>query len=166
MHVAKCVASKKFMHARSTSKPIQNGSAKTGAAWDEIVRLTFEACLNRSQGREHVAQQILQKTLPAAIVSWSGACGMPACDCRESLKAMFERVREQVTMASVQRRMILGDLRRRESQAAGVNAGPGKVFLSRRIPIGNISDMLDAVVGAEAESEMAPSVAPQLAIPI
>jgi hypothetical protein len=152
------------MLVRSSSTIPQNGNATSGAAWDEIVKLTFEACLNRSEGREHVAQQILQQALPAAIVSWSGSSGMAASSCRESLRAMFERVREQVTMASVQRRMILGDLKRRESQAAELAAGMGKVFLSRRIPIGNISDMLDAVAEADCAAALAP--VPQLAIPV
>jgi hypothetical protein len=138
------------MHARSTSRSIQKGNATTGAAWDEIVRLTFEACLNRREGREHIAQLILQKTLPAAIGTWSASCGLHADACRDTLKAMFERVREQVTMAAVQRRMILGDLAKR-TQRPAAPAAEGKIFLSRRIPIGDISDMLDAVAGAEAE---------------
>jgi hypothetical protein len=136
------------MHARSPSRSIQKVTAQTGAAWDEIVRLTFEACLNRREGREHIAQLILQQTLPAAIGAWSASCGLHADACRDTLKAMFERVREQVTMAAVQRRMILGDLAKRAPRPAGP---AGKIFLSRRIPIGDISDMLDAVAGAEAE---------------
>jgi hypothetical protein len=87
---------------------------------------------------------------------------MPASACRDSLKAMFERVREQVTMASVQRRMILGDLAKRASQATDPAAAIGKIFLSRRIPIDDISAMLDAVAGAEAECVAAcPTEAPQ-----
>jgi hypothetical protein len=146
------------MHARSTSRSIQKGNAQTGAAWDEIVRLTFEACLNRREGREHIAQLILQQTLPAAIGAWAASSGLHADACRETLKAMFDRVREQVTMAAVQRRMILGDLAKRTARPAGPAAAEGKIFLSRRIPIGDISDMLDAVAGAEAECVVAAPV--------
>lgn len=144
------------MHARSTQRSIKKGNAQSGAAWDEIVRLTFEACLNRREGREHIAQLILQQTLPSAIGAWSASCGLHADVCRETLKAMFERVREQVAMAAVQRRMILGDLAKRATRPASAE---GKIFLSRRIPIGDISDMLDAVAGAEAECLPVPAEA-------
>jgi hypothetical protein len=129
------------MNPRS-SKAIAIDSIENSAEWDEVVRLTFEACMHRSEGREVIARKILQGRLPAAIGSWSRTCGLPVSRSRESLKAMFGRMREQVAMASVQRRMILGDLGLRRPSA---RPSDGRIGLRQRIPIGNIADMLDAI---------------------
>lgn len=129
------------MNPRS-SKAITVDSVESSAEWDEVVRLTFEACMHRSEGREVIARKILQGRLPAAIGSWSRTCGMPASRSRENLKAMFTRMREQVAMASVQRRMILGDL---GAKRPVERPAEGRLGLRQRIPIGNIADMLDAI---------------------
>jgi hypothetical protein len=142
----------KNMYARYPFNSPRNDSAERGAAWDEIVRLTFEACLNRSEGREYAAKRILQEALPVAIGKWSSKSGLSAGTCKQNLKAMFERVREQVAMASVQRRLILGDLRRNaapSTSSQGSVAAAGNIFISRHIPIDDVSEMLDALAEAE-----------------
>jgi hypothetical protein len=162
------------MYARYPFNSAKNDSAERGAAWDEIVRLTFEACLNRSEGREYAAKRILQEALPVAIGKWSSKSGLSAGTCKQNLKAMFERVKEQVTMASVQRRMMLGDLRGAAPSVATQGSAPaaGNIFISRHIPIDDIADMLDALAEAEcqrgrrAEAQVIalPTPSPQLAI--
>lgn len=156
------------MYARYPFNSSKKESADKGAAWDEIVRLTFEACLNRSEGREYAAKRILQEALPVAIGNWSAKSGLSASTCKQNLKAMFERVREQVSMASIQRRLILGDLRRNpapSTSSQGSSPAAGKIFISRHIPIDDIADMLDAL--AEAECRRArPSEAQVVALPV
>jgi len=159
------------MYARYPFNSVKNDSAARGAAWDDIVRLTFEACLNRCEGREYAAKRILQEALPSAIAMWSRKSGLAANTCKENLKAMFERVREQVAMASVQRRMIMGDLRKgvaASTSSQGSAAAAGKIFISRHIPIDDVSDMLDALAEAEcARGRPAETLqAPQLAISV
>jgi hypothetical protein len=145
----------KNMPAVQSSSPISRYNVETGADWDAIVRLTVEACLHRSEGRERVAAKILQESLPAAIRAWSKACGSSAAACRDALKGMFFRVREQVTVASVQRRMILAEIAHRApvltvSSAAGRPASE-KVILRERIRFDDVTGMLDALADAEAD---------------
>jgi hypothetical protein len=160
------------MYARYPFNSVKNHSAERGAAWDDIVRLTFEACLNRSDGREYAAKRILQDALPSAIAMWSRKSGLSASTCKENLKAMFERVREQVAMAAIQRRMIIGDLRKGtagSTSSQGSAAAAGKIFISRHIPIDDVSDMLDALAEAECVRSRlleAPLPLPQLAISV
>jgi hypothetical protein len=140
------------MYARYPFNSPKNDSIERGAAWDEIVRLTFEACLNRSEGREYAAKRIIQDTLPVAIGKWSGKSGLSASTCKQNLKAMFERVREQVAMAAVQRRLNLDDLRRNAAPTTasqGSVPAAGNIFISRHIPIDDVSAMLDALAEAE-----------------
>jgi hypothetical protein len=139
--------------ARSTPS-LSRYNVETGADWDVIVRLTVEACMHRSEGRERLAAKILQETLPAAIRSWSQACGQPAVSCRDSLKAMFARVREQIMVASIQRRMLLAELAQRSPALTGpapVRTASDKVILRERIRFDDVSGMLDALAGAEAD---------------
>src|SRR5450432_2941776 len=98
------------MSSRSNTISVQIPDAEGGPRWDDVVRLTFEACLHHSEGRRLLADRILKEKLPAAIRSWSGACQSTSYSCKQSLRAMFSRVREQVAMASVQRRLILEDI--------------------------------------------------------
>jgi hypothetical protein len=159
------------MYARYPFNSVKNDSAERGAAWDDIVRLTFEACMNRSDGREYAAKRILQEALPSAIAMWSRKSGLSGSTCKENLKAMFERVREQVAMAAIQRRMILGDLRKGSAGSTpsqGSAAAAGKIFISRHIPIDDVSDMLDALAEAECvrSRPVEALAAPQLAISV
>jgi hypothetical protein len=129
--------------------PAREASAESGPGWDEVVRLTAAACVHRSEGRERMAMRILQENLPGAIRSWSSSCGVPSSVCKQSLRAMFARVREQVAIAAVQRRMKSDD-----------NQGPlprplvspaGRIFLRQRIRIDDVPAMLDALADAEAQ---------------
>jgi hypothetical protein len=144
------------MSAHPTTPTLSRYQVEAGAGWDHIVSLTVEACLHRSEGRERIAAKILQESLPTAIRSWSLACGASAASCKESLKAMFSRVREQVAIASVQRRMILAELSLRapapaERVAPARSAAPAPVCLRERIRFDDVSGMLDALAGAEAD---------------
>jgi hypothetical protein len=143
------------MCARPNSPTISRYTVETGAGWDHIVSLTVEACLHRSEGRERIAAKILQESLPAAIRTWSLACGASAAACKDSLKAMFSRVREQVAIASVQRRMILAELSVRvplpAERPALARPAAAPVGLRERIRFDDVSGMLDALAGAEAD---------------
>jgi hypothetical protein len=143
------------MPAARSSATLPRYNVESGADWDVIVRLTVEACMHRSEGRERLAAKILQETLPAAIRSWSKACGHSAASCRDSLKAMFSRVREQIMVAAIQRRMLLAELAQRAPALTGparpVRAASEKVILRERIRFDDVSGMLDALAGAEAD---------------
>ena len=143
------------MSAHPNTPTLSRYDVEAGSGWDHIVSLTVEACLHRSEGRERIAAKIVQERLPAAIRAWSLACGASAASCKESLKAMFSRVREQVAIASVQRRMILAELSVRApapvERAVPVRSGAAPVCLRERIRFDDISGMLDALAGAEAD---------------
>jgi hypothetical protein len=138
-----------------SSPTLTRYNVESGADWDVIVRLTVEACMHRSEGRERLAAKILEETLPAAIRSWSRACGHSAASCRESLKAMFSRVREQIMVAAIQRRMLLAEIAQRSPALSGPvrpsRAASEKVILRERIRFDDVSGMLDALAGAEAD---------------
>jgi len=148
------------MSSRSNTISVQIPDAEGGPRWDDVVRLTFEACLHHSEGRRLLADRILKEKLPAAIRSWSGACQSTSNSCKQSLRAMFSRVREQVAMASVQRRLILEDISSLASSHSfrfgptrmpeARSGGEGRITLRQRIPIDDVSAMLDAVADAGA----------------
>jgi hypothetical protein len=98
-----------------------------------------------------MAARILQESLPSAIRSWSSSCGFAAEDCKRSLRSMFTRVREQVAIAGVQRRMVTDAAP--AARTSATEASPaGRIFLRQRIPIDDVSAMLDALAEVEAES--------------
>jgi hypothetical protein len=148
------------MSSRLNTISVQNPDVEGGPRWDDVVRLTFEACLHHSEGRRIIADRILKENLPAAIRSWSGACQTTSNSCKQSLRSMFSRVREQVAMASVQRRLILEDISRIASTQTSRfgpdrlpesrSRGDGRISLRQRIPIDDVSAMLDAVADAGA----------------
>jgi hypothetical protein len=160
------------MSSRLNTITVQNPDVEGGSRWDNVVRLTFEACLHHSEGRQAIADRILRENLPEAIRTWSGACQSTSHSCKQTLRAMFSRVREQVAMASVQRRLILEEV----SSIASTppfrfgpdrlpeprSSGGGRISLRQRIPIDDVSAMLDAVADAGAAFA---SERPTLAIP-
>jgi hypothetical protein len=157
------------MSNRLSSLSLPNLDAEGGPLWDDVVRLTFEAHLHHQEGRSRIAERMLREELPAAIRSWSCSCQSTAIACKQSLRAMFTRVREQVAMASVQRRMILADISAEgsihpfraipSSQADSRAGSDGKICLRQRIPIDDVSAMLDAV--AESQSDWASDHTPR-----
>jgi hypothetical protein len=67
--------------------------------------------------------------------------------------------------------MILGDLRRNASTSTGSQgsaAAAGNIFLSRHIPIDDVSDRLDALAEAECvrSRPASPLMSPHLAISV
>jgi hypothetical protein len=148
------------MSSRLNTISVQNPEVEGGPRWDDVVRLTFEACLHNSEGRRLIAERILKEKLPEAIRSWSGASQSTSNSCKQSLRALFSRVREQVAMASVQRRLILEDISSIASSHAFAfgsarapetrSSGAGRISIRQRIPIDDVSAMLDAVADAGA----------------
>jgi len=132
----------------SSSSPADVESA---FEWNEVVRLTVEACRHRRDGRERIATRILQESLPAAIRAWGVACRLAADVRKDRLRAMITWVGDRVALEALQRRIRLG-----EAAAAGAAAvrtfATDPIGLKGRIPIDDISGMLDALADAEAES--------------
>jgi hypothetical protein len=126
--------------------------------WNEIVRWSFEACILRKEGREERVTELLQDRLPSLIRAWSSHCGLSAPACKEQLRSLFVRVQENVEIGFVQRRLIVEEICARFSgpapraDARPAPAPSGSVGLRRRVPFGNIPDMLDALADAEFEA--------------
>jgi hypothetical protein len=123
--------------------------------WNEIVRWTFEACILRKQGSERKVAELLQERLPVLIRAWSKRCGNTPDACKQQLRSLFSRAQESVEIGFIQRRLIVEEVCARlgqAPQAVAARLGSTSVQLRRRVPIGNVSDMLDAL--AEAEFEM------------
>jgi hypothetical protein len=131
-------------------------SADPHYLWNEIVRWTFEACILRKEGRERKVAELLQERLPALIRSWSSRCGLPPEACKQQLRSLFTRAQESVELGFIQRRLIVDEVCARlgrDPQAVATRLGAtSAVQLRRRVPIGDVSEMLDAL--AEAEFEM------------
>jgi hypothetical protein len=132
------------------------GSAKPQFLWNEIVRWTLEACILRKEGREAQVSELLQDRLPGLIRNWSGACGLPTETCKQNLRALFRRIQESVETGYIHRRLIVAEVcANLATQPAGpsIPAGErGPVRLRRRVPIDDVSGMLDAVAEAELET--------------
>ncbi len=133
-------------------------SADPRLLWNEIVRWTFEACILRKEGRERRVAELLQERLPALIRAWSQRCGLDAETCKQQLRGLFSRAQENVEFGFIQRRLIVEEICQRLASvsapaAAALKAeASGPVGLRRRVPIGDISQMLDALAEAEFET--------------
>lgn len=123
--------------------------------WNEIVRWTYETCILRKEGKEDRVSSLLQDRLPTLIRAWSSRSGLAPDACKEQLRALFNRVQEQVELGFIQRRLIVEEVCSRlgtKAFAAVRPPTPASVGLRRRVPLDDIPDMLDALAEAEFEA--------------
>ena len=132
------------------------GSVQPQFLWNEIVRWTLEACILRKEGREAQVAELLQDRLPGLIRTWSGSCGLPTETCKQNLRALFRRIQDSIETGYVHRRLIVAEVcANLATQPASPGAAAperGPVRLRRRVPIDDVSGMLDAVAEAELET--------------
>lgn len=121
---------------------LQAPTSRTAELWRAIEQAANEACILRSEGQEAAAIKVLQTTLPPLIGEWSRECGQETEACRQALREMFARVQQQVATAVICRRMVL---RAFVPPGRGRVAASEPVQLRRRVPIGDIGGMLDAL---------------------
>lgn len=136
----------------------KSGGAHQGATerlWTQIEELTSEACILRKEGRDEEATVILSEGLPALLKDWAAISGLEPALRREKLRVLISDVQQRVDTAFLQRRLIVDELmlRLKEKEAVNPQLGLAKMAnkttqrfgLRRRIPIGDISGMIDAV---------------------
>jgi hypothetical protein len=134
----------------------------TQEAWLALMRTTYKACLLRKDGREIEAAQLLGGELPEMIRKWSSRSGLSAAQCKDRLRSLFARAQEQIELSVLQRPSLIMEVCDRisahgnpgdESPAptgATATAVVRSIHLRQRIPIGDVSEMLDAIAEAEA----------------
>jgi hypothetical protein len=123
--------------------PLPVPTSRTAELWRAIEQGANEACILRSEGQEAAAIKVLQTTLPPLIAEWSRACGQETEACRQALRELFARVQQQVSTAAICRRMVLRAFV--PPPGRGRVAASEPVQLRRRVPIGDIGGMLDAL---------------------
>ena len=148
--------------------PSLSGPSSRGAAalWARIEELTTEALVLRKEGDEAGAARLLGQELPPMLGQWAGMCGLPAPARKLKLQQMLEARQQQVEEMFLQRRLIVDEVVRRLREpvaapaalpAPSVSASPTRATpsfgLRRRIPFGDVSDMLDAVNDLISEQE-------------
>lgn len=126
----------------TSAAPLPVPTSRTAELWRAIEQSANEACILRSEGQEAAAIKVLQTTLPPLITEWSRACGQETDACRQALRELFARVQQQVATAAICRRMVL---RTFVPSGRGRVAASEPVQLRRRVPIGDIGGMLDAL---------------------
>ena len=140
-------------------------AARTAALWDEIERTVHHSCTLRCEHREDEAATLLQQTLPALIRDWSAISGLSTENCRNALRQLFDQAQERVATAILCKRLVLGSLGgpdTNESLPANastsrparlVSAPPAgdRLHVRRRVPIGDIAGMLDALDETDRE---------------
>lgn len=115
---------------------------RPGELWRVIEEAVREACLLRAESRAEEAAEILQHRLPPLIAEWSRTAGRSPDACRQALREMFARVQEQVTTATVCKRLVLRSLGARPAPEAPPT---GRFEMRRRVPLHDIPGMLDAL---------------------
>ena len=126
--------------------------------WEEIVRWTLEACVQRHEGREQFARSLLSDRLPPLIQAWSASSPLPVEERRLRLRQLFDQAQNAVVLGRLQRQLIIDELTRRlgtpipAAPAPRAGGAPRIVQLKRRIPFGDIPSMLEAL--AESEEEL------------
>ncbi len=147
------------MLASPPSAPLAASTARSAELWRAIEDNVREACLLRAEDREAEAILILQETLPPLIGDWSRTAGLDVPAAQQALREMFARVQQQVANAALCRRLVLRSLG--QSAAPVPLPAPAATFqLRRRVPLGDVPGMLDAL----GETERAQSAAGRRAL--
>ncbi len=132
------------MLASTSSASVAAPASRSAELWRAIEDNVREACLLRAEDREAEAILILQETLPPLIGDWSRTAGLEVPAAQQALREMFARVQQQVANAALCRRLVLRSLG--QTAAPGPVPAPAATFqLRRRVPIGDVPGMLDAL---------------------
>lgn len=132
------------MLASTSSAPVAAPASRSAELWRAIEDNVREACLLRAEDRETEAILILQETLPPLIGDWSRNAGLEVPAAQQALREMFARVQQQVANAALCRRLVLRSLGQPAAPVPG--PAPAPTFqLRRRVPIGDVTGMLDAL---------------------
>ncbi len=142
------------MLASTSSASVAAPASRSAELWRAIEDNVREACLLRAEDREAEAILILQETLPPLIGDWSRTAGLDVPAAQQALREMFARVQQQVANAALCRRLVLRSLG--QTAAPGTVPAPAATFqLRRRVPIGDVPGMLDALGETERAQEAA-----------
>lgn len=114
----------------------------TADRWRRIDALVSEACVLRAEGREPEAIAIVQQTLPPLIAQWARGSGLAGEKCQQVLRELFARVQQQVATAAICKRLVLQSI---DPTATRPDDGNGPLQIRRRVPLGDIPAMLDAL---------------------
>ncbi len=131
-----------MLAAAATSAPPAFTPASSTPAWRAVENAVREACVLRAEGREAEATALLRDAVQPLIATWARTSGLTTPECQQALRELFVRVQEQVATAVVCKRLVL---RSTEVQARLGRTTGGAVQVHRRVPIGDIPGMLDAL---------------------
>lgn len=122
--------------------PSHAPTAQSAEHWRVLEDTVREACVLRAEGREALATAIVQDRLPELIGQWSRGAGLARERCQQELRELFARVQQQVTTATICKRLVLQSV---DPQAPRGGEASAPVHISRRVPIDDIPGMLDAL---------------------
>lgn len=136
-----------------TLAPTELPSVEAERLWREIAGQVREACILRRQGRHHATSTILEHALPPLIRSWAAECALPAAEAKARLNKLFSEEQDRVESHWIMARFLNDD--RRAMATNHLNAFPAvpsspspapmwfPAIAPRRIPLGDVADMID-----------------------
>lgn len=141
-------------------------TVETDRLWRLIAGHLREACILRRQGRHHAATSILERELPPLIREWSAQCALPTEEAKARLNQLFSDEQARVESHWIIARFLadtpapvtsaerlvafpsaLPDLQCASAPATAHSTSAAMFFPSiapRRIPIADVTDMIDA----------------------
>lgn len=141
-------------------------TAEATRLWREIGHQVREACILRRQGRHRAAAAILEGDLPRLIRSWATESALPAAEAKARLNQLFNDEQARVESHWIIAR-FLAEERAPDAAVRHLNAfspatgvpAAGLLFPAiapRRIPIADVTDMIDAARDLERTAAQRP----------
>lgn len=141
-----------------TLAPTELPTLEAERLWREIAGQVREACILRRQGRHQATAEILERTLPPLIRSWATACKLPAPEAKARLNQLFNDEQARVESHWIMSRFLTDKQASLTADAAARHltafpptptvSGPvttwSPAIAPRRIPLGDVADMIDA----------------------
>lgn len=150
----------------ATAAPSIESTAEVERLWREIAVHLREACILRRQGRHQAAATILERELPPLVRDWAAESALPAEAAKARLNQLFNDEQARVESHWIIARFLAQEhtdsaTRHLAAFPAATAALPGDVtsFFApaahnvamlfpaippRRIPIGDVVDMIDS----------------------